>query len=116
MAPVTWLFGPVASLNVALTLGPALSALAMFVLLRRWVTWQPAAFVGGLLYGFSPFILVHLTDAHLMLGAGVHSPVDRRLPGRAAGRGNVAAGRHRSRTRAASWPCSSSSGPKCWSS
>ena len=46
LVPVTWIFGPIASLNVALTLSPALSALAMFVLLRRWVHWQPAAFVG----------------------------------------------------------------------
>jgi hypothetical protein len=53
LAPVTWLFGPVATLNVALTLSPVLSGLAMFVLLRRWVTWVPAAFVGGLFYGFS---------------------------------------------------------------
>ena len=57
LAPVTWLFGPVAALNVALTLSPALSALAMFALLRRWVAWAPAAFVGGLLYGFSPLAL-----------------------------------------------------------
>ncbi len=56
-----------ATLNVALTLSPALSALAMFVLLRRWVSWMLAAFIGGLLYGFSPFILIALTDAHLML-------------------------------------------------
>ena len=34
LAPVTWLFGPIASMNVALTLAPALSASAMFVLLR----------------------------------------------------------------------------------
>ncbi|HEX7442829.1 MAG TPA: hypothetical protein VF320_03020, partial [Acidimicrobiales bacterium] len=58
MAPVTWIFGPVASMNVALLSAPALSALAMFVLLRRWVRWAPAAFVGGLLYGFSPLVLV----------------------------------------------------------
>ncbi len=57
LAPVTWLFGPVASLNVASTLIPALSALSMFWLLRRWVSWAPAAFVGGLLYGFSPYIV-----------------------------------------------------------
>jgi len=68
LAPVTWLFGPIATLNVALTLSPFLSALAMYVLLRRWVSWAPAAFVGGLLYGFSPFVLVELSDAHLMLG------------------------------------------------
>src|SRR5580692_10962368 len=75
LAPVTWLFGPVATLNVALTLAPALSALAMFVLLRRWISWSPAAFIGGLLYGFSPFILISLTDAHLMLGMAPIPPL-----------------------------------------
>jgi hypothetical protein len=75
LAPITWLFGPIATLNVALTLAPALSALSMFVLLRRWVTWSPAAFVGGLLYGFSPFILFSLGDAHLMLGMLVIPPL-----------------------------------------
>ena len=75
LAPITWLFGPIATLNVALTLAPALSALSMFVLLRRWVTWTPAAFVGGLLYGFSPFILFSLGDAHLMLGMLVIPPL-----------------------------------------
>jgi hypothetical protein len=60
LAPVTWLWGPVASMNVALTLAPALSALAMFVLLRRWVRWTPAAFLGGLAYGFSPFMVSEL--------------------------------------------------------
>ena len=75
LAPVTWLFGPVVSLNVALTLAPTLSALSMFVLLRRWVTWTPAAFVGGLFYGFSPLILVSLNDAHLMLGMAVIPPL-----------------------------------------
>ena len=60
LAPVTWLFGPVASMNVALTLAPALSALAMFALLRRWVSWTPAAIVGGLAYGFAPFMVTEL--------------------------------------------------------
>src|SRR5580704_18399876 len=75
LAPVTWLFGPVATLNVALLLAPALSALAMFILLRRWTSWAPAAFTGGLLYGFSPFILISLTDAHLMLGMAPVPPL-----------------------------------------
>jgi hypothetical protein len=75
LAPVTWLFGPVATLNVALTLSPALSALAMFVLVRRWVSWTPAAFIAGLLYGFSPFILIALTDAHLMLAMAPLPPL-----------------------------------------
>ncbi len=60
LTPVTLAFGPVAAMNVALTLAPALSALAMFVLLRRWVAWTPAAFVGGLVYGFSPFLVTEL--------------------------------------------------------
>ena len=75
LAPITWLFGPIAALNVALTLAPALSAIAMFILLRRWVSWAPAAFAGGLFYGFSPFIIVSLDDAHLMLGMAVVPPL-----------------------------------------
>jgi hypothetical protein len=75
LVPVTWAFGPIATLNVALTLSPFLSALAMYVVLRRWVRWAPAAFVGGLLYGFSPFVLVSLTDAHLMLGFAAVPPL-----------------------------------------
>ena len=40
----------------------------MFWLLRRWVRWTPAAFVGGLLFGFSPFVFVNLVGGHLMTG------------------------------------------------
>jgi hypothetical protein len=95
LAPVTWLFGPVASMNVALTLAPALSALAMFVAARRWVAWSPAAFAAGLLYGFSPLVLVSLSDAHLMLGWAAVPPlvvacIDELLFGRR--RGPVAVG------------------------
>ncbi len=75
MTPVTWLFGPIASLNVVLTLSPVVSAIAMFVLVRRWVRWAPAAFIGGLAYGFSPFVLVSLTEAHLMLGLAFVPPL-----------------------------------------
>lgn len=75
LAPVTWWLGPIASLNVALTLSPVLSALAMFLLLRRWVSWTPAAFMGGLAYGFSPFILIGLTDGHLMVTMAAVPPL-----------------------------------------
>ena len=75
LAPITWIFGPVATLNVASTLGPALSALAMFWLLRRWVQWTPAALVGGLVFGFSPFLVVNLAGAHLMSGVLVFLPL-----------------------------------------
>jgi hypothetical protein len=56
-APVTWLFGPAAALNLVMRLGFALSAISMFFVLRRWVRWWPAAFAGGLLYGFSPYVV-----------------------------------------------------------
>lgn len=75
LAPVTWIFGPTATLNVASTLAPATSALSMYVLLRRWVSWAPAAFAGGLFYGFSPFILVSLSVSHLMLAMAVVPPL-----------------------------------------
>ena len=73
---MTWLFGPVATLNVALTAQPGS--------LRAWPcssssgggsSWAPAAFTGGLLYGFSPFILISLTDAHLMLAMAPIPPL-----------------------------------------
>jgi hypothetical protein len=69
LVPVTWIWGPVASLNVASTIAPALTAFTAFVVIRRWVRWTPAAFVGGLLYGFSPFVLTSLEFAHLMTAA-----------------------------------------------
>ena len=69
LIPVTWIFGPVASLNVAATLSPVLGALFAFLVLRRWVSWLPAAYLGGLLYGFSPFVLTSLEFAHLMTAA-----------------------------------------------
>jgi hypothetical protein len=67
MSPVTLVFGPVTAINVASTLIPALTALAMFWLLRRWVTWAPAAFVGGLAYGFSALVIVQLAFGWLNL-------------------------------------------------
>lgn len=56
-SPLTLLFGPVASLNLLVWLAYPISASAMLLVLRRWTTWYPAAFVGGLLYGFSPYVI-----------------------------------------------------------
>jgi hypothetical protein len=67
MAPVTLLAGPVTAVNVASTLIPAVTALSMFWLLRRWVQWAPAAFVGGLAYGFSAVVIVQLAFGWLNL-------------------------------------------------
>ncbi len=62
LAPVTWLAGPLASLAVLLTAGFALSAIAMFVVLRRWGAGLTGAAIGGAIYGFSPAMLVAATD------------------------------------------------------
>jgi hypothetical protein len=53
--PITVLFGPIATFNVLINLSIFASALAFFFMARRFVRWWPAAFVGGLAYGFSPF-------------------------------------------------------------
>ncbi|MGH9920850.1 MAG: hypothetical protein ACRD6W_18520 [Nitrososphaerales archaeon] len=66
-APVTVTAGPVASLDVAVLLAPALSALAAFALCRRYVSWSPAAFAGGLCFGFGPFLTGDLRYGHLDL-------------------------------------------------
>ncbi len=75
LAPVTAVWGPVAAMNLAATLAPAASAVAMFVLLRRWVRPFPGAFAGGLLYGFSPFVVTELALDQLNLAVLVVPPL-----------------------------------------
>ena len=65
-APLTLTVSPIASLNLLLWLAFPLSALSMFFVLRRWVGWDLAAFVGGALYGFSPYVVAQSVD-HLNL-------------------------------------------------
>ncbi|HXY42589.1 MAG TPA: hypothetical protein VEH29_00220 [Acidimicrobiales bacterium] len=64
--PITLLFGPVATFNVLFSLAFAGSASAAFFLLRRFTTWTLAAFAGGLLYGFSPY-MIGQGEGHLFL-------------------------------------------------
>jgi hypothetical protein len=54
-SPITWLWGSVASFNVLMTVAMPASATSAYFVARRWVSWRPAAFVAGLLYGFSPY-------------------------------------------------------------
>ena len=75
LAPLTWVAGPVASLNDAATLAPVAGALSARALLLRWVAWQPAAFVAGLFYGFSPFVLENLALQHVEFATLVVPPL-----------------------------------------
>ena len=56
-APLTLLVSPVASVNLLLWLSYTLSASSMFLVLRRFARRDLAAFVGGALYGFSPYLV-----------------------------------------------------------
>ena len=64
-APVTLLFGAVVSFNLACILGPPLSAWTAWLWLRRHVPDAPAA-VGGLVFGFSRFVIGQSHSGHLM--------------------------------------------------
>lgn len=68
LTPITTLFGPVAAYNVLLTAALPLSGWCMYLALRRWVTSHAAAAVGGLLYGFSPYMTTQaLAHPHLIV-------------------------------------------------
>ena len=54
LGPVTLTLGPVVAFNLAVVLAFAGSATVTMLVIRRYITWLPAAFVGGLLAGFSP--------------------------------------------------------------
>jgi hypothetical protein len=64
-APVTLTLGPTAAFNVLLRLAFTSSAGSMFLVLRNWCRW-PAAFVGGVIYGFGPYVVTQ-SYAHLNL-------------------------------------------------
>lgn len=69
-APVTVLLGPVAAYNALMTLALSTSAASAYLLLRRWVQWRPAAAIGGLLFGFSPYAIGQsLGHLHLVFTA-----------------------------------------------
>jgi hypothetical protein len=57
LTPLTLLAGPYAAYDVLVMAAPVLSAWAAFAALRRLVSSPVAAWVGGLVYGFSPAIL-----------------------------------------------------------
>jgi hypothetical protein len=74
LSPVTLIWGPIASFNVLMVLGFAGSATMAFAVFRRWVSWTPAAYVGGLLYGFSPFMVAE-GSLHLFLQFALLPPL-----------------------------------------
>ncbi len=66
--PITATLGPVASFNLLARLGIFLSATSLFFVLRRYVASRLACFIGGLVYGFSPYVIGQsISNTHINL-------------------------------------------------
>jgi hypothetical protein len=75
LSPVTWLWGPVVSTNVALTLAPGLSAWGGWLALRTFVTWKPGAVPAALVFGYSAAIVTSLPYGHVSVALLVIPPL-----------------------------------------
>jgi len=72
--PITVSVGSIATFNVLSTAALAGSATAGYAFARRWTTWRPAAWVAGLVYGFSPY-QIGQASGHLNLTFVVLPPL-----------------------------------------
>lgn len=76
LVPVTWLFGPIASLNVANTLAPALSGMATYWAARRTLrTGRLGALVAGLAVELSSAVVGSSSVSHLQISLLAFVPV-----------------------------------------
>lgn len=76
LAPVTWLFGPVAALNTANTLAPAVSAAATYWAVRRSLRLgRVGALVAGLVVELSPAVVGSSSVSHLQISVLAFVPV-----------------------------------------
>jgi len=63
MTPVTLAFGPVATFNVLALVAPTACAFSAFLLCRHLTRATAPAFVGGYIFGFSPYMIHTLQGA-----------------------------------------------------
>jgi hypothetical protein len=61
LSPVTLAFGPIVTWNILQLAAPALSAWTAYVLCRHVTGRTGPSLVGGYVFGFSPYMLIHLT-------------------------------------------------------
>lgn len=73
LGPVTALFGPLVSYNLLVTLVPALSGFCCYLAVRRYAGVVASA-VGGLLYGFSPYVIAQV-GGHTHVAIAVFPPL-----------------------------------------
>lgn len=75
-APITILLGPVATFNFLLRFSLFASATSMYFVLRSGCHYRTAAFAGGLLYGFGPYLVGQgEQNAHLDIAFGAFIPI-----------------------------------------
>jgi hypothetical protein len=65
LSPVTLLWGPVASFNVANLLAPVASGVAAFALASKFVRSFSGRLVAGVVFAFSPFVIRNTVLGHL---------------------------------------------------
>jgi len=75
LSPVTVLFGPVASFNLANLLAPVLSGWAAFALAGRITRMTGARLLAGGLYAFSPYMLRNTVIGHIGLTMTAYLPL-----------------------------------------
>ena len=75
LSPVTVLAGPALSDNIATTGSLALASFFAYLALHRYVRNRFAAAVGGLIYGFSPYMVAQDTVHAQMVAAAVTLPL-----------------------------------------
>jgi hypothetical protein len=75
LAPITLLFGPVASFNLANLVVPVVSGWAAFVLAGRLSRRVGARVVAGGLYAFSPYVLRNIVLGHIDLTLTAYLPL-----------------------------------------
>lgn len=63
LSPITLAFGPAVTWNLIQLCSPALSAWTAFLLARHVTGRTGASLVGGYVFGFSPYMLIHLTGS-----------------------------------------------------
>ena len=96
--PITKLFGPVVTWNIFCVWQLQLRRLRCVSVLRRWTTWWPAAFFGGLIYAFSVYSSYLSLYIFLICSAPT---IDLPAPPRNPGATEVATGKDRG----SSWSC-----------
>jgi hypothetical protein len=74
-SPITRLLGPLVAFNILTLIAPALEAWGAFLLCRLVGASNWSAFIGGYVFGFSPYVIGQIVGGHLFLTFVVWIPL-----------------------------------------